>query len=710
MAQFTAHQTERLQRKLGDKFDKLCEALAASIKHAVMSRLTPAAESKTWINTDHDPVCLAASTDFFTKDSTAPLLLLAGQPLAPDLLAKLHKLTPAASDLFVRTLKKRWGSQQLSPNFSKPERPLDEDALNQAVANAADIFNQPIAASYDSFINKISGFDWQEEARNQPTTPLVSWQQAFEAAGGILGGAWNAYNHYLAGDVYNLHPKTNPGKGSFSQWFDDLTSRAYRYMAGEEQDSAEDLKLDETLAKTAEEILTKAQRRARHKPFVSVNSQNAQQEHATHQDQDAPFSQQQAFNDAGNFDHSANQARLEAMNSTTPLPAHLLILPPATKLNDPPKKKKKAPKIDPFMRRLRARWGAQMSAEAGQQIEKRAAAQLKKLIQAQEEQYQHANATSKKSIRPLVKPSSAAWEKLTRQQKRAAKKEWESNQAVSQKVFGTDHEESRLQFIKKISGFDLEEEMRHFPHQELVSSQQAAEAAGSLLGSAWEKHNSLWSEAYDLNLQPKTNPGQKGFFDWFFMHYSQLFDSIAQKFAPFDADDWATMSDEKLDQFLAEEFLRFYAKDPTLFEDVNENEKLIKQFQQFVQGLYTLLAPTSAAQKQAFSFDECASGVDGDNWSQQAACTFASISAGAEHFAASGITEPATPPPNLGIKINLQEAAKEVTRDPDGSLEPEPKQPPVSSDTFLFGGASAMPVHRKRDDADVEKYKRQYDL
>ncbi|MGL4734386.1 MAG: hypothetical protein ACRCWB_04710 [Enterovibrio sp.] len=605
-------------------------------------------------------------------------------------------------------MEKRWGSQQLSPNFSDPERLLDEDTLNQAVANAADIFNQPIAASYDSFINKISGFDWQEEARNQPTTPLVSWQQAFEAAGGILGGAWNAYNHYLAGDVYNLHPKTNPGKGSFSQWFDDLTSRAYRYMAGEEQDSAEDLKLDETLAKTAEELLTKAQRRARHKPFVSVNSKNAQQEHAAHQDQDAPFSQQQAFNDAENFDHSANQARLEAMNSISSLPVHLLILPPSTKLNDPPKKKKKAPKIDPFMRRLRARWGAQMPAEEGLQIEKRAAAQLKMLLQAQEEQYQHANVTSKKSIRPLVKPGSAAWEKLTRQQKRAAKKEWESNQAVSQEVFGSDHEESRLQFIKKISGFDLEEEMRHFPHQELVSSQQAAEAAGSLLGSAWEKHNSLWSEAYDLNLQPKTNPGQKGFFDWFFMHYSQLFDSIAEKFAPFDADDWATMSDEKLDQFLAEEFLRFYAKDPTLFEDVNENEKLIKRFQQFVQGLYTLLAPTSAAQKRAFSFDECASGVDGDNWSQQAACTSASMNTGAELFAASGITEAATPPPNLGIKINLQEAAKEVTHDPDGSLDTESKQPLVSSGAFLFGGADAMPVNRLRDDAEVEQYKYQY--
>lgn len=708
LAQFTAHQAERLQRNLGDKFDELCEMLATSIKHAVMSRLTPAAASKTRINTDHNPVCLTASADFFTKDSTAPLLPLAGQPLAPDLLAKLHKLTPAASDLFVRTLKKRWGSQQQSSTNSEPERALDEDALNQAVANAADIFNQPIAASYDSFINKITGFDWQEETRNQSATPLVSWQQAFEAAGGIFGGAWNAYNHYLAGDAYNLHPKTNPGKGSFSQWFDSLTSHAYRYMAGEEQDSAEDLKLDETLAKTAEEILTKAQHRAKHKPFVSVNSQNAQQEHAAPLNQDESFSQQQTFNDAGNFDHSANQARLEAMNSTTSLPAHLLILPPSTKLNDPPKKKKKAPKIDPFMRRLRARWGAQMSAEAGLQIEKRAAAQLKKLIQDQEEQYQHANVTSKKSIRPLVKPGSAAWEKLTRQQKRSAKKEWESNQAVSQEVFGTDHEESRLQFIKKISGFDPEEEMRHFPHQELVSSQQAAEAAGSLLGSAWEKHNSLWSEAYDLNLQPKTNPGQKGFFDWFFMHYSQLFDSIAQKFAPFDADDWATMSDEKLDQFLAEEFLRFYAKNPTLFEDINENEKLIKQFQQFVQGLYTLLAPTSAAQKRAFSFDECASGVDGDNWSQQAACTSASMNTGAELFAASGITEAATPPHILGIKINLQEAAKEVTRDPDGSLDTESKQPHVSSGAFLFGGADAMPVNRLRDDAEVEQYKYQY--
>lgn len=81
-------------------------------------------------------------------------------------------------------------------------------------------------------------------------------------------------------------------------------------------------------------------------------------------------------------------------------------------------------------------------------------------------------------------------------------------------IFSEDHAKSYAEFTKKIAGFDLDEEIRNEPKKSLVSKQQAIDALGSLTADTLNYGSGKFAEKYDLNLNPKTNPGHDGFLAW----------------------------------------------------------------------------------------------------------------------------------------------------------------------------------------------------
>ncbi|MGL5336658.1 MAG: hypothetical protein ACRC9R_11085, partial [Enterovibrio sp.] len=84
----------------------------------------------------------------------------------------------------------------------------------------------------------------------------------------------------------------------------------------------------------------------------------------------------------------------------------------------------------------------------------------------------------------------------------------------AEELFNTDHSKSYDEFKKKIAGFDLEDEQRNNPDSPLVSPQQATEAIGQLFSDALNFTSAKYAEKYNLNLNPKTNPGREGFWQW----------------------------------------------------------------------------------------------------------------------------------------------------------------------------------------------------
>lgn len=99
--------------------------------------------------------------------------------------------------------------------------------------------------------------------------------------------------------------------------------------------------------------------------------------------------------------------------------------------------------------------------------------------------------------------------------------------------FTKDHSKSYKEFVKKISGFDPEEEMRNRSDRPLISQSQAIEALGSLVGDAANYLNSTVAERYNYRLRPYANPDQRTFASYMDEFTGRVFNTFSDFFNSF---------------------------------------------------------------------------------------------------------------------------------------------------------------------------------
>ncbi|MGL6175449.1 MAG: hypothetical protein ACRC1U_00435, partial [Vibrionaceae bacterium] len=200
---------------------------------------------------------------------------------------------------------------------------------------------------------------------------------------------------------------------------------------------------------------------------------------------------------------------------------------------------------DPFVQQLGQRWGAQSELHEESQAKPAAAKKAKK----------------RASKRGHAKKTQAGFKEPWREAK---------------ELFNIEYSEGYDEFKRKIAGFDLQEEANHNADKPLVGRQQAVEAFGSLLGDTLNFTSHKLAEKYDLNLNPKTNPGKDGFWawmdnstDWLAKAFYQAADSFDTEKQTIELEIEAKSSEElqKLDQELAELARKIAQKDGQLDAD-----------------------------------------------------------------------------------------------------------------------------------------------
>ncbi|MGL6176161.1 MAG: hypothetical protein ACRC1U_04110, partial [Vibrionaceae bacterium] len=217
----------RLNKIFDIRFDRFTEWIGSLIQQQFLNGLGVVYNNpeRVHLNTQNKQPHLSAPEDFFSADPNSPrknhLLSHCSKERHEQLIAGLKAISSPSSDPWIAGLNDRWGPQQENEQCDE-ENLRDDDGLD-------DLFKEDYSKSYKDFVKKISGFDPEEEMRNNSSRPLISQSQAIEALGGLVGDAANYLNSTVAERYnYNLRPRTNPYQRTFASYMDEFTGRAYQ--------------------------------------------------------------------------------------------------------------------------------------------------------------------------------------------------------------------------------------------------------------------------------------------------------------------------------------------------------------------------------------------------------------------------------------------------------------------------------------------------